>query len=94
MIGGGRDDIDGRVRLQAFRFLAEQVRLHTDTLPWQVLSRGFDYEERRVPLVGPQGIFTPAVIRLPLTVTTSPPIEGKEPPYDDQMSGDGLLQYR
>ena len=94
MIEDGTTDVDSRVRLQAFGFLEEQTRLHADTLPWQVLSRGFEYDGRRVPLVGPQGIFTPAVLRLPLTITTAPPVEGKEPPYNDQMGGDGLLHYR
>ena len=94
MIESAADDIDGRVRLRAFDFLAEQTRVHADTLPWSVLSRGFDYGGRRVPLVGPQGIFTPAILRLPLTIATAPPVQGKEPPYDDQMGADGLLHYR
>ncbi len=87
-------DIDSEVRLRAFRFLEEQTRLNTDTLPRRVLSAGFEYEGRRVPLVAPQGIFTPAVLRLPLSITTVPPVEGKQRPYDDEMSPDGLLSYR
>jgi hypothetical protein len=47
-----------------------------------------------VPLVGPQGIFTPAILQLPLTITTAPPVQGKEPAYDDQVGEDGLLRYR
>ena len=94
MIQGEAGDLESRVRLQAFHFLEEQTRLNADTLPWQVLSRGFEYAGRRVPLVGPQGIFTPAILRLPLTITTTPPVHGKQRPYDDQMGGDGLLRYR
>ena len=93
MVGDGTDT-DGRVRLRAFRFLEEQTRLHADTLPWNVLSHGFEYDGRRVPLVGPQGIFTPAILRLPLTITTAPPVPGRDPAYDDQMGDDGLLHYR
>jgi hypothetical protein len=87
-------DADSAVRLRAFAFLEEQTRLHGDGLPWSVPSRGFDYEGRRVPLVGPQGIFTPAVLRLPLTITTAPVVVGKERPYDDHLGADGLLEYR
>ena len=79
-------DTDSAVRLRAFAFLAEQMRLHGDGLPWSVLSRGFDYEGRRVPLVGPQGIFTPAVLRLPLTITTAPVVVGKERPHTTIIS--------
>lgn len=94
MLDEGDRDIDSQVRLQAFRFLEEQTRLHANTLPWRVLSQGFAHAGRRVPLVGPQGIFTPAVLRLPLTITTAPPAPGKQPPYDDRMGEDGLLRYR
>lgn len=94
MIDGDGGDVDSQVRLHAFQFLEEQTRLHADTLPWQMLSRGFEHAGRRVPLVGPQGIFTPAILRLPLSITTVPPVHGKQPPYDDQMGGDGLLRYR
>lgn len=86
-------DVDSRVRLAAFAFLEQQTQLHGSTLPWEVLSRGFDHEGRRVPLVGPQGIFTPAVLHLPLTMTTAPPVRGKEAPYDDELAGDAL-RYR
>ena len=86
-------DVDSQVRLAAFAFLEQQTRLHGGTLSWDVLSRGFHYEGRRVPLVGPQGIFTPAVIRLPLTITTAPPVRGKQAPYDDELAGD-VLRYR
>jgi putative restriction endonuclease len=87
-------DVDSSVRLGAFAFLEAQARRHGGALPWHVLSRGFDHDGRRVPLVGPQGIFTPAVLRLPLTITTAPPVAGKERPYDDELGADGLLAYR
>lgn len=43
----------------------------------------------RVPLLGPQGIFKPKVLDLPLSITTAP-----DGPYDDAFSSDGLLRYR
>jgi putative restriction endonuclease len=89
------DDRDTRVRVRAFAFLEEKSRLHGESLPWKVLSEGFEFEGRRVPLIGPQGIFKPAVLdAMPLTLTTAPPVPGKTPPYDDQLGPDGLLRYR
>jgi len=88
-------DVDSRVRLAAFRFLEEQVQFHGEVLPWAVLHRGFEFEGRRVPLVGPQGIFKPAVLsEMPLTITTVPVEMGQPRPYDDELSDDGLLLYR
>jgi putative restriction endonuclease len=48
------------IRVAAFDFLARQSRVFPDTLPWKVLSEGFVYDGRRIPLIGPQGIFKPA----------------------------------
>src|SRR6185436_20587743 len=62
---------------------------------WKVLSDGFDFDGRRVPLIGPQGIFKPGVLReMPLSIYTAPPVPGKVAPYDDQLGPDGLLRYR
>jgi hypothetical protein len=55
-------DLDTRVRTQAFQFLTEQTRFHGEMVPRDLLERGFDFEGRRVPLIGPQGIFKPALI--------------------------------
>ena len=88
-------DFDQRVRLAAFRFLEEQTALHGEVLPRSVLAAGFTFEGRRVPLIGPQGIFRPAVLpEMPISITTAPPREGEPPPYDDQLRPDGLLSYR
>jgi putative restriction endonuclease len=89
------DDVD--VRLAAFRFLEEQQRLAGDegVLPRKVLLEGFTYEGQRVPLMGPQGIFKPRVLRdIPISVTTVAVAEGETRPYDDAFGEDGLLRYR
>jgi putative restriction endonuclease len=72
--------LDTQIRLQAFAFLEEQRNLYGDTLPRSVLARGFDFEGTRVPLIGPQGIFKPALLDLPLTFTTVPIVEGQPRP--------------
>ena len=89
---------DARIRLAAFKFLEEQTRLAPEdgALPRELLARGFVYEGQRVPLLGPQGIFKPKVLRdgIPLSVTTVPIVEGESRPYDDAFGPDGLLRYR
>jgi putative restriction endonuclease len=48
-----------------------------------------------VPLLGPEGIFKPAILRdLPLSITTVPPRTDKPPPYDDRVRDDGTIRYR
>ncbi|MGH7265211.1 MAG: HNH endonuclease [Candidatus Rokuibacteriota bacterium] len=89
------EGIDTRVRLRAFDFLSQGVRRHGDVLPRELLAAGFELDGIRVPLIGPQGIFKPAILPdMPLSITTVPPIEGRERPYDDEMGPDGLLRYR
>ena len=86
---------DQEVRVRAFEFLGTQTQLHGDVLPWSVLSRGFDYEGTRVPLIGPQGIFKPAVLpEVPLSIATAPEIPGRKRPYDDGLGEDEILLYR
>jgi len=83
------------VRLAAFRFLEEQVRTHGEVLSRTLLASGFAFDGTRVPLLSPQGIFKPAIMDLPLSITTSPPVEGQVRPYEDQVRSDGLLyKYR
>ena len=80
---------DTRVRGAAFDWLSKQVSIHGDVLPRNTLAQGFEFERRRVPLIGPQGIFKPALMQVPLSITTSP-----NGPYDDAVGFDNLLSYR
>ena len=86
-----RDELrDAAVRKLAFEWLEIQSALHEGTMPRSVLSEGFQFEGQRVPLVGPQGIFKPAVCpELPLTITTSP----SGGPYSDSFADDHRLLY-
>ncbi len=89
------DEVDSQVRAEAFRFLATQTQMLGDRLPYSVLLRGFDFAGQRVPLVGPQGIFKPALLaRVPLTIMTAPPVPNRARPYDDGLHSDGTLRYR
>jgi len=83
-------EIDRRIRLAAFDWLGKQVDLHGDVLPRQILAQGFVFEDTRIPLISPKGIFKPkALPEYPLSITTAP-----HGPYDDSFSPEGLLLYR
>ncbi len=86
---------DHEIRLRVFAFLSEQTAIHGEVLPWAVLSRGFELDGERVPLIGPQGIFKPAVLPdMPISIATAPLVEGRQRPYDDGIDSDGILEYR
>lgn len=81
---------DSRVRSAAFSWLERQVDKLGDVLPRTLLQQGFQMDGVRVPLLGPQGIFKPRVLReMPLSITTAP-----RGPYDDAFDADGFLRYR
>ncbi len=80
---------DARCRTAAFEALEELLSVHGDVLPRSALVEGFTLDGRRVPFMGPQGIFKPAVMALPLSITTVP-----SGPYDDGFDRSGVLHYR
>lgn len=90
-----RDEVDRRVRLAAFDFLKAATAARGDELSRALLEQGFEFEGRRVPLLGPSGIFKPAVLdRVPLSITTVPVVEGRDRPYEDELDDGGRLVYR
>lgn len=82
-------DNDTRVRRAAFAWLARQVSIYGDVLPRATLEQGFEIDGQRVRVVGPQGIFKPRLMQVPLSITTAP-----KGPYDDAIGSDNLLRYR
>jgi putative restriction endonuclease len=82
------DDQNLRIRLAAFQWLRAQADAFGEELPRPVLAEGFKYGGTRVPLLGPQGIFKPAILTdAPLSITTAP-----RGPYADSFTGK-LLRY-
>lgn len=80
---------DARVRRAAFEWLAEQVERIGDVIPRDILAEGFIFDDERIPLLSPQGIFKPRILDVPLSLSTTP-----RGPYDDAFGADGLLRYR
>lgn len=81
--------LDTTIRLAAFRWLSEATAIHGDVLPRTLLQQGFEFQNERVPLMAPQGIFKPRLMELPLSITTTP-----QGPYPDAFGPDGFLSYR
>lgn len=81
--------MDDQIRLAAFDWLNKQVIIHGDTLPRNVLTEGFPYSGQKIRLMGPQGIWKPQQMDLPISITTV--ING---PYDDKPDKKGFLTYR
>src|SRR5207245_9558441 len=61
----------------------------------EALDRRLDLDGQRVPLIGRQGIFKPAVLaNMPLSITTVPVSPRKARPYEDAMGEDGVIHYK
>ncbi|HEU19127.1 MAG TPA: hypothetical protein ENO00_07070 [Deltaproteobacteria bacterium] len=83
-------NLDRRIRLVAFDWLSKQVSSHGDVLPRSLLAQGFIFENQKIPLVSPQGIFKPKILpEYPLSITTT-----SSGPYDDGFTSAGLLLYK
>ncbi|MBI3449242.1 MAG: HNH endonuclease [Acidobacteria bacterium] len=89
------DDFDARVRAAAFDFVRRQCEIGGGSVERSILMQGFSFDGRRVPLLGPAGIFKPAILpELPLSITTVPVVPGRERPYDDAFESDDFIRYR
>ena len=62
------------------------ARFGRDAIPWRQLQLGFEFRGSTVKLIAPQGIFKPAMLSLPLSITTSP-----KNPYGDLVDDDHLV---
>lgn len=82
-------DVDARLRLAAFAWLARISRDGRELVPWSTLVSGFAFEGRSVPLISQRGIWRPRILGgAPLSITTSP-----KNPYQDTFTPRGELSY-
>jgi putative restriction endonuclease len=81
-------ETDAAIRRAVFDWLTDQREERGETFTRTALT-DFQYQGRRVPLVGPQGIWKPAECELPISIAT---IAGG--PYDDSYDeASGKLTY-
>jgi putative restriction endonuclease len=81
--------MDELIRIAAFQWVEEQVNFHGGFVPRKLLEQGFQFHNKRITLVGRQGIWKPAAMELPLSIYTRP-----DGPYPDFIMEDGFLVYR
>jgi len=81
--------MDELIRTAAFQWVEKQVNLYGGFVPRQLLDQGFEFQGQRITLTGPQGIWKPASMKLPLSIYSRP-----DGPYPDFMMDDGFLIYR
>jgi len=81
--------MDELIRTAAFDWVEKQMNLHGGFIPRKLLDQGFEYQGKRITLTGPQGIWKPANMELPLSIYTRP-----DGPYPDLIMDDGFLVYR
>jgi putative restriction endonuclease len=87
--------VDAEIRAAAFLHLDQLRHIHRDGVPRVLLVQGFEFRGQRVPLMGPKGIFKPAVLSdAPLSITTVPPSTRKPAPYDDSVGDEEYLYYK
>jgi len=81
-------EADREIRLRTFEWLTRQHEEHGETISRTALET-FTIDGHRIPLVGPSGIWKPAVCELPVSITTT--VGG---PYDDSFDRQsGTLRY-
>lgn len=81
------------VRAAAFDYVDQLTEHGERAAHWADLSN-FTFHGTRVPLVGPQGIFKPAVLDLPISILTAYRSPGRDRPYDDEEDESGFIYYR
>jgi putative restriction endonuclease len=81
---------DLQIRLFAFGWLKDQVDLFGDVLPRKLLHHGFSLSGEKYGLVGPQGIWKPKSMKLPISITSV--LGGK---YSDSIDEKGeIFNYK
>ncbi len=82
---------DITIRRAVFEWLAEQRQEHGEALSRASLE-SFSLDGKRIPLVGPQGIWKPALCELPLSITTV--VRGPYADVFDERTGTLAYAYR
>jgi len=89
------DDLDHRVRPATFKFLEKQYHLHGERRCRAMYSPDDSCSKGPVYPSSLRKVFSkPAILGLPLSITTVRPVEGKPRPYDDDLDPSGLLRHR
>jgi len=81
--------MDDQIRISAFKWLNDLSAKFGDVFDRGILENGFIYQNQRITVIGPKGIWKPKQMELPLSITTT-----SNSPYEDEFTNDGFLQYK
>jgi hypothetical protein len=82
------DDFEHGVRMAAIQYVHMLGDANEGFVTWAQLE-AFRWGGVDVPLIGASGIWKPAALSAPISITTSP-----SDPYGDEVPEDGFLRYR
>lgn len=89
-----RETTDPAVRSAAFAWLKRRAEERGQSIfDFRELERGFEVGGEKVTLVSVQGIWTPRLCAVPISVRTAAPRRNAPRPYEDTFSG-GLASYK
>jgi putative restriction endonuclease len=86
-------DLQDVIRAAAFAYV-DDLSDHGRVSVTRSQLNGFRFEGRQMYLVGPQGIFKPAGLDLPISILTVYRAPGEKRPYDDEIHENDYLLYR
>lgn len=88
-------ELEAEVRYRVFEFLQRSVDRYGEVLPWQLLTKGFEFRGEAISLIGQKGIWKPRVFdSIPISITTAPPSKSRPALYEDGMDNQGRLAYK
>ena len=88
-----REATDPAVRSAAFAWIRRRAEeCGQPIFDFQELERGFEVGGEKVTLVSVQGIWTPKLCAVPISVRTAAPRRNASRPYEDTFSG-GFVSY-
>ena len=89
-----RETTDPAVRIAAFAWLKRRAEERGQSIfDFRELERGLEVGGEKVTLVSVQGIWTPRLCSVPISVRTAAPDRNASRPYEDTFSG-GLASYK
>jgi putative restriction endonuclease len=86
-------DLDDRLRAAAMAFLTDLAAANGGVASWHDLQR-FEFDGRRIPLVGQSGIKKVRGFEAALTILTTYRLRPQDRPYDDGIGSDLYPRYK
>lgn len=93
ILRGMQEDADDRLRASAFSYVRQLSARNGDVASWHDLQ-AFEFEGRRIPLIGQKGIRKVRGYEAALTILTTYRLRPEDRPYEDSIGPDGYPRYK